>query len=139
MQTTAIGTVANSLLQNEVIILTLLISTRYIPYTDLRKNFQHLATFSQILFHKPQMNTCFKCFSMLLVPRFANQPCHIALRCTGKSCIGYCLLFPQYGRQRLSLCLKVNYQQLANERRNVTCHVLLPRLKLADIPQTHII
>lgn len=37
MQTTAIGTVANSLLQNEVIILTLLISTRYIPYTDLRK------------------------------------------------------------------------------------------------------
>lgn len=39
MQTTAIGTVANSLLQNEVIILTLLISTRYIPYTDLRKKF----------------------------------------------------------------------------------------------------
>ena len=38
MQTTAIGTVANSLLQNEVIILTLLISTRYIPYTDLHKN-----------------------------------------------------------------------------------------------------
>ena len=38
MQTTAIRTVANSLPQNEVILLTLLISKRYIPYTDLRKN-----------------------------------------------------------------------------------------------------
>lgn len=37
MQTTAIGTVANSLPENEVILLTLLISKRYIPYTDLRK------------------------------------------------------------------------------------------------------
>lgn len=37
MQTTAIRTVANSLPQNEVILLTLLISKRYIPYTDLRK------------------------------------------------------------------------------------------------------
>ena len=36
MQTTAIGTVANSLPENEVILLTLLISSRYIPYTDLR-------------------------------------------------------------------------------------------------------
>ena len=37
MQTTAIRTVANSLPENEVILLTLLISKRYIPYTDLQK------------------------------------------------------------------------------------------------------
>ena len=37
MQTTAIETVANSLPKNKVILLTLLISKRYIPYTDLRK------------------------------------------------------------------------------------------------------
>lgn len=37
MQTTAIRTVANSLPQNEVILLTLLISKRYIPNTDLTK------------------------------------------------------------------------------------------------------
>ena len=37
MQTTAIGTVANSLPENEVILLTFLISSRYIPYTDLLK------------------------------------------------------------------------------------------------------
>ena len=37
MQTTAIRTVAKSLPQNEVILLTLLISNRYIPYTDLLK------------------------------------------------------------------------------------------------------
>ncbi|MDD5782879.1 MAG: hypothetical protein PUD30_08490, partial [Muribaculaceae bacterium] len=39
MQTTAIRTVANSLPENEVILLTLLISKRYIPYTDLPKNY----------------------------------------------------------------------------------------------------
>lgn len=38
MQTTAIRTVANSLPQNEVILLTLLISKRYIPNTDLLQN-----------------------------------------------------------------------------------------------------
>lgn len=37
MQTVVIGTVAKSLPENEVILLTLLISRRYIPYTDLRK------------------------------------------------------------------------------------------------------
>ena len=37
MQTTAIGTVANSLPENEVILLTLLISRRYIHYIDLQK------------------------------------------------------------------------------------------------------
>ena len=37
MQTTAIGTVANPLPKNEVILLTFLISKRYIPYTDLGK------------------------------------------------------------------------------------------------------
>lgn len=35
MQTTAIGTVANSLPENEVILLTILISDGYIPYTEL--------------------------------------------------------------------------------------------------------
>lgn len=40
MQSTAIGTVANPLPQNEVILLTLLISKRYIPNTDLRKIFE---------------------------------------------------------------------------------------------------
>ena len=39
MQTTAIRTVASSLPQNEVILLTLLISKGYIPYTDLYKIF----------------------------------------------------------------------------------------------------
>ena len=39
MQTTAIRTVANSLPPNEVILLTPLISRRYIPYTDLQKIF----------------------------------------------------------------------------------------------------
>lgn len=37
MQTTAIGTVANSLPENKVILITLLNSSRYIPYTDLIK------------------------------------------------------------------------------------------------------
>ena len=41
MQTTAIRTVANSLPQNEVILLTLLISKRYIPYTELRKIYKN--------------------------------------------------------------------------------------------------
>ena len=39
MQTAAIRTVAYSLPQNEVTLLTLLISKRYIPYTDLQKIF----------------------------------------------------------------------------------------------------
>ena len=38
MQTTAIGTVANSLPENEVILLTILISDGYIPYTELQNN-----------------------------------------------------------------------------------------------------
>ena len=37
MQTTAIGTVANSLPENEVILLTLLISKGYILFAELRK------------------------------------------------------------------------------------------------------
>ena len=37
MQTTAIRTVANPLPENEIILLTLLISKRYIPYTDFKK------------------------------------------------------------------------------------------------------
>ena len=37
MQTTAIRTVAKSLPQNKVILLTCLISNSYIPYTDLHK------------------------------------------------------------------------------------------------------
>ena len=43
MQATAIRTVANSLPENEVILLTLLISKWYIPYTDLRKNLERQA------------------------------------------------------------------------------------------------
>ena len=41
MQTTAIRTVTNSLPENEAILLTLLISKRYIPYTDLGKFFDN--------------------------------------------------------------------------------------------------
>ena len=37
MQITAIRTVANSLPENEIILLTLLISMWYVPYTDLLK------------------------------------------------------------------------------------------------------
>ena len=48
MQTTAIGTVAKSLPQNVVILLTLLIPKRYIPYTDLRKICGISAEFRQI-------------------------------------------------------------------------------------------
>ena len=44
MQTTAIGTVANSLPENEAILLTILISDGYISYTDLANIFyKHLA------------------------------------------------------------------------------------------------
>ena len=42
MQTTAIGTVANSLPENEVILLTILISDGYIPYTELDNIFRIL-------------------------------------------------------------------------------------------------
>ena len=48
MQTTAIRTVANSLSENEVILLTLLISKRYIPHTDLLKSYGITARFQQI-------------------------------------------------------------------------------------------
>ena len=41
MQTTAIRTVAKSLPQNKVILLTCLISNSYIPYTDLKKLFAY--------------------------------------------------------------------------------------------------
>ncbi len=47
MQTTAIGTVANSLPENEVILLTILISDGYIPYTELRNKFH-----SHVAFHE---------------------------------------------------------------------------------------
>ena len=40
MQTTAIGTVANSLPESEVISLTLLISKRYILFAELRNIFE---------------------------------------------------------------------------------------------------
>ena len=43
MQTTAIGTVAKSLPQNKVILLTHLISNSYIPYTDLRKYYKKVS------------------------------------------------------------------------------------------------
>ena len=44
MQTTAIRTVANSLPNNGIKLLTLLISKRYIPYTDLLKKFSAART-----------------------------------------------------------------------------------------------
>ena len=43
MQTTAIGTVANSLPENKVILITLLNSSRYIPYTNLLKEIEEPA------------------------------------------------------------------------------------------------
>mgnify|MGYP000689312365 CR=1 FL=1 len=48
MQTTAIGTVAYSLPENEVIPITLLISRRYIPYTDLHKKNCYIVHYLQI-------------------------------------------------------------------------------------------
>ena len=54
MQTTAIGTVAKSLPQNVVILLTLLIPKRYIPYTDLRKNFGFTLISPEILTLSPR-------------------------------------------------------------------------------------
>ena len=47
MQTTAIRTVASSLPENMVILLTLLISKRYIPYTDLQEFFALKNSFFQ--------------------------------------------------------------------------------------------
>ena len=46
MQTTAIETVANSLPENKVFLLTPLISKRYIPYTDLERFIVWLITFA---------------------------------------------------------------------------------------------
>lgn len=54
MQTTAIRTVASSLPQNEVILLTLLISKGYIPYTDLLKNFDPQAELSYFFLTLPR-------------------------------------------------------------------------------------
>ena len=59
MQTTAIRTVANSLSENEVILLTLLISKRYIPHTDLRKFIVWRMTFARNL-PKYRKNTWLK-------------------------------------------------------------------------------
>ena len=56
MQTTAIRTVANSLPENKVILLTLLISKRYIPYTDLRKKADSIPI-SRVKSHKKR-GTC---------------------------------------------------------------------------------
>lgn len=44
-RTTTIRTVANSLPENEAILLTFLISKRYIPHTDLQKNFDQSNVF----------------------------------------------------------------------------------------------
>ena len=59
MQTTAIRTVANSLPENEVILLTLLISKRYIPYTDLQKEFGSFYNYTLSFFpdRKPIVHT----------------------------------------------------------------------------------
>ena len=58
MQTTAIRTVANPLPENEIILLTLLISKRYIPYTDLLKIFHYLyfsTIFISLFLHKSSL------------------------------------------------------------------------------------
>ena len=54
MQTTAIGTVANSLPENKEILITLLNSSRYIPYTDLLKFSVLQMIFAKFLMHRWQ-------------------------------------------------------------------------------------
>lgn len=68
MQTAAIRTVAKSLPENEVILLTLLISKRYIPYTDLRKILGKTSQLQQIFpFTQPKRYTS-KIFHILNSP-----------------------------------------------------------------------
>ena len=59
MQTTAIGTVAKSLPQNVVILLTLLIPKRYIPYTDLQKILKKTNKMREILLAEKADNLAF--------------------------------------------------------------------------------
>ena len=61
MQTTAIGTVANSLPENEAILLTLLISSRYILFAEL----QNIAG---IIEQNQQINTNVPDFYDFLLP-----------------------------------------------------------------------
>ncbi len=77
MQTTAIGTVAKSLPKNEVILLTLLISKRYIPYTDLRKHSLN-AKYTQLSKDKlriRQFTPHFKALHTLLI--FRTTECNL--------------------------------------------------------------
>lgn len=55
MQTTAIRTVAKSLPQNKVILLTCLISNSYIPYTDLLKKMELNGGFCSFRCHKVKL------------------------------------------------------------------------------------
>ena len=77
MQTTAIRTVANSLPENEVILLTLLISKRYIPYTHLQK----IPQFPQLIHLEPHLanNRC----GVFLIFRCNTQK-HSRLSVNGK-------------------------------------------------------
>ena len=50
MQTTAIGTVANSLPENKVILLTLLISKGYILFAELHNNYDYGSVLNLFIF-----------------------------------------------------------------------------------------
>ncbi len=75
MQTMAIRTVTNSLPKNEVILLTLLISKRYIPYTDLRKKFWLFQNEFIVLIYY-YINCCFYCILSLYC---INSSCSFSL------------------------------------------------------------
>jgi hypothetical protein len=58
MQTAAIRTVANSLPKDEAILITLLISDRYILFAELHNNFAILQIFFIEFFKLPYKNRC---------------------------------------------------------------------------------
>jgi hypothetical protein len=77
MQTTAIGTVAKSLPQNVVILLTLLIPKRYIPYTDLRKKERRLKRgVYKLTFEDFILSNCFFVAISLLRGYFCKIICY---------------------------------------------------------------
>lgn len=59
MQTTAIGTVANSLPENEVILLTLLILNGYILFAELRNNVVKLISSQKAYYFPSQKHLLF--------------------------------------------------------------------------------
>ena len=85
MQTTAIRTVANSLPEKGVILLTLLISDRYILFAELFRNFAPVAAQSGIQYtdaclrhrmpHACRNAACHTCFSSEVPKRFTTRAC----------------------------------------------------------------